>query len=77
MVVEEYTLIRVSLLNKAKLDDFKLIKESYDSVLDELIEFGEENDFKSVRIKNLTKNFEDEKNAKTKIKRETISTITG
>lgn len=75
MTVEEYTLIRISLLNKAKLDDFKLIKESYDSVLDELIEFGEENNFKSVRIKNLTKNLENENNAKTKIKQKTISQI--
>lgn len=77
MVVEEYALIRISLSNKAKLDNFKLIKESYDSVLDELIRFGEENNFKSVRIKNLTKKFENEKNAKTKIKQESITTSTG
>lgn len=76
MTVEEYTLIRVSLLNKAKLDNFKLIKESYDFVLDELIEFGEENNFKSVRIENLTKNLKDEENAKTKIKQESVKTAT-
>jgi len=54
MVAEEYALIQVSRSNKEKLDDYKLTKgESYNYVLDELIEFGEQNNFKSIRIKNL------------------------
>ena len=76
MTVEEYALIQVSKSNKAKLDDFKLIKESYNLVLDELIRFGEENNFKNVRIENLTKKIEEEKNASIKIKQEEIRTAT-
>ena len=75
MVVEEYTNIQVSKSNKKKLDGFKLLKESYNSVLDELIEFGEENNFKSIRIKNLTKKSEIKENAKNKIKQKAISQI--
>lgn len=41
MTVDEYALIRISKSNKAKLDSYKLSKrESYDAVLDVLIEFG-------------------------------------
>ncbi len=69
MVVDEYSSIQISKSNKVKLDDFKLAKrESYNYVLDDLIEFGEENDFKRIRIKNLTKNLEDESDRKIKIK---------
>ena len=77
MVVEEYTLIQVSKSNKKKLDNFKLINESYNSVLDELIEFGEENSFKETRIKNLTKKLKNEENANNKIKQGQIKASTG
>lgn len=61
MTIEDYTLIQVSKSNKDKLDSYKLIKkESYNDVLDELIELGEKNNFKNVRVKNLTKNLEEE-----------------
>lgn len=77
MVVEEYALIQVSKLNKEKLDIFKLIeKESYNSVLNELIRFGEENEFKSVRIKNLTKKLEVNKLGNNKIKQRAITAST-
>ena len=76
MVVDEYTLIQVSLTNKAKLDDYKLAKgESYNNVLDELIEFGEENDFKSVRIENLTKKLDKKNERKIKVKQRESSKI--
>ncbi|MFW9969331.1 MAG: hypothetical protein ACFFDF_03960 [Candidatus Odinarchaeota archaeon] len=59
MTVEESTHIIISKSNKEKLDDFKLNKrESYNSVMDELIELGEKNNFKNIRIENLTKNIE-------------------
>ena len=65
MVVEEYALIQVSKLNKEKLDGYKLFKrESYNSVIDELIELGEENGFKDVRIKNLKTRYKTLKNLK-------------
>ena len=76
MVVDEYTFIQISRSNKAKLDNFKLIKESYNFVLDDLIEFGEENDFKSKRIKNLTKKLEIEKLGNNKIKSESVKAST-
>ena len=77
MVVDEYTFIQISRSNKAKLDNLKILKrESYNSVLNELIEFGEENDFRNKRIKNLTKNTEVNKLAKTKINKGAISTVT-
>lgn len=77
MIVDEYALIRISRSNKAKLDFYKLAKrESYDAILDELIEFGEENNFRNLRIKNLTKNLEEHENGKNKIKQRTINTTT-
>lgn len=76
MVVEEYTNIQVSKSNKSKLDNFKLINESYNAVLDELIKFGKENSFKETRIKNLTKKMEFEKNANIKIKKESVKAST-
>lgn len=77
MVVEEYALIQVSKSNKTKLDNLKILKrESYNSVLDELIRFGEENDFRNKRIKNLTKELEVNKLAKTKINKGAIRTVT-
>ncbi len=76
MPIEEYTLIRVSKSNKEKLDDYKLTKgESYNSVLDELIEFGEENNFKSIRIQNLSKNLEIKENGRNKIKQKASTQI--
>jgi len=69
MAVEDYTLIRVSMLNKEKLDNFKIIKdESYNSALGDLIKFGEKYDFKGRRIRNLTKKMEDKDDRKIKIK---------
>ena len=78
MTVEEFTHIYISRSNKAKLDNFKLINESYNAVLDELIKFGEENNFKSKRIDNLTKNLRNDNsvNAKTKIKQGAITAST-
>ena len=76
-MAEKYKLIQVSELNKEKLDIFKLIeKESYNSVLNELIRFGEENNFKSVRIKNLTKKLEVNKLGNNKIKQRAITAST-
>ncbi len=78
MVVEEYALIQVSKPNKEKLDNYKLFnRESYNSVLNELIKFGEENNFKNIRIKNLTKNLEENENGTNKVKQRAISTISG
>lgn len=78
MVVEEYALIQVSKSNKEKLDNYKLLnRESYNSVLGDLIEFGDKNSFKDIRIKNLTKNLEEHKNGKNKVKQRAISRITG
>lgn len=80
MVVEEYALIQVSKSNKKRLDNLKLFeRETYNLVIGELIGFGEEKDFKSIRIENLTKNLRNEKdvNAKTKIKQGTITASTG
>ena len=69
MVVDEYTFIQISRSNKAKLDDLKILKrESYNSVLIELIKFGKENDFRNKRIKNLTKKSEFNENARNKQK---------
>jgi len=80
MAIKEPSHIVISKLNKEKLDDFKLLeKESYNSVLNELIRFGEENEFKSIRIKNLNKILERDNNvnAKIKIKQRTITASTG
>ena len=50
------TTIQISISNKEKLDNFKLSKrESYNSILIELIEFGEENNFKDSRINKIKK----------------------
>jgi len=77
MTVDEYTHIQVSKLNKEKLNNLKIFeRETINSILGELIRFGEENNFKSVRIKNLTKNLENEKNARNKIEQRTIKAIT-
>jgi len=68
MTVEEFKLIRISLLNKVELDDFKLFeRESYNLILGELIRFGKENGFKDVRIKNLNKKLGDKENGKIKL----------
>ncbi|KKK58412.1 hypothetical protein LCGC14_3044700 [marine sediment metagenome] len=76
MTVEEYALIQISRSNKLILDSYKLAKrESYNIILDDLIEFGEENDFRNLRIKNLTKNLENKENAKIKAKQRAISKI--
>lgn len=77
MVVDEYTFIQISRSNKGKLDNLKILKrESYNSVLIELIKFGEENDFRNKRIKNLTKNNEVNKLGNNKIKQESIRAST-
>lgn len=69
MVVDEYAFIQISRSNKEKLDSYKLAKgESYNYVLNELIEFGEENDFKRIRIHNLTKKMEKNDDRKIKVK---------
>ena len=76
MAIEEYTLIQVSKSNKEKLDNLKILKrESYNSVLNELIELGEESNFKNIRIQNLTKNFKVKENGKIKIKQKASSKI--
>ena len=75
---DENTTIQVSRSNKDKVDDSIRIhdKESYNNIFSELIEFAIENNFKDIRIKNLTKNLKDDINANNKIKRETVKTAT-
>lgn len=76
MTDEEYTHIYVSKSNKEKLEDLKIFeRETINSILGELIKFGEENKFRNIRIKNLTKNLE-ENNASNKIKQESIGSVT-
>ncbi len=77
MVVNEYTTIQISKSNRERLDNFKLSeRESYNSLLNELIRFGEENEFKSNRIKNLTKKLEVSKLGNNKIKQRAITAST-
>lgn len=77
MVVNEYTHIQVSRLNKQKLDNLKIFeRETINSVLGELINFGEENRFKKVRIEKFNKKMVEE-NGRNKIKQESIRASTG
>ena len=79
MAIKEPAHIIISKLNKEKLDIFKLLKkESYNSVISELIRFGEENDFRNKRINNLNKGLNNDNiNAKIKIKQRAITASTG
>ena len=73
MTVEEYTHIQVSKSNKEKLNNLKLFeRETMNFVFGMLIEFGEKNGFKNLRIKNLTKKLEIEKIGNNKIKQRAI-----
>lgn len=54
MIFDKFTTIQISMSNKEKLNKFKLSeRESYNSILNDLIKLGEENDLKNIRIKNL------------------------
>lgn len=48
---------------------------SDEELLNKAIELGEENSFKDMRIKNLTKKMDNEKNANIKIKQKAVSQI--
>jgi len=76
MTEEDYTLIRISKLSKKKLDNLKIIEgEPYYSIFDELIDFGEEYNFKRIRAEKLAKKMDDKDERKIKVKQRASAQI--